>query len=56
MAWSTFLGGTDHDLGGAIAVDSDGQAYVTGYTTCENTNGGVPLGHPPDSRTPDGFE
>ncbi|MGH2809702.1 MAG: SBBP repeat-containing protein [Actinomycetota bacterium] len=49
LAWSTFLGGTDHDLGGAIAVDSDGQAYVTGYTTCENTNGGVPLppGDPP---------
>lgn len=38
LAYSTFLGGSDMDLGGAIAVDSLGQAYVTGYTTCENAS------------------
>lgn len=38
LAYSTFLGGTDMDIGGAIAVDSLGHAYVTGYTTCENAS------------------
>jgi hypothetical protein len=32
LAYSTFLGGTLYDFGFAIAVDSGGIAYVTGYT------------------------
>jgi hypothetical protein len=32
LAYSTFLGGTDTDGGGAIALDGAGSAYVTGYT------------------------
>jgi hypothetical protein len=32
LAYSTFLGGTSKDYGRGIAVDADGNAYVTGYT------------------------
>ena len=32
LAYSTFLGGTNRDAGSAVAVDSEGNAYVTGYT------------------------
>lgn len=31
MLWAKRAGGTDHDKGSAIAVDSSGNAYVTGY-------------------------
>ena len=48
LAYSTYLGGTGNDYGDAIAVDSTGVAYVTGYTTgafptlnaLQNTYGG----------------
>lgn len=33
LSYSTLLGGTGKDVGQSIAVDSNGQAYVTGYTT-----------------------
>jgi len=33
LAYSTYLGGTDNDLGYAIAVDSEGSAYITGLTS-----------------------
>ncbi len=32
LVYSTYLGGSDYDLGEAIAVDSAGCAYVTGWT------------------------
>jgi hypothetical protein len=42
LAYSTYLGGTGTDQGASIAVDSSGQAYVTGYTTSTN----FPLANP----------
>jgi uncharacterized protein (TIGR03437 family) len=32
LAYSTYLGGSDNDVGHGIAVDGAGSAYVTGYT------------------------
>lgn len=33
LIYSTFLGGTAFDMGNALAIDSNGNAYVTGFTT-----------------------
>jgi uncharacterized repeat protein (TIGR03803 family) len=32
LAYSTYLGGSDYDVGGAIAVDASGNAYIAGTT------------------------
>jgi hypothetical protein len=36
LVYSTYLGGSGYELGGGIAVDSAGNASVTGYTTSSN--------------------
>jgi len=36
LVYSTLLGGGDVDWGTAVAVDSDGNAYVTGFTASAN--------------------
>jgi hypothetical protein len=36
LVYSTFLGGTNSDQANGIAADSDGNAYVTGWTTSTN--------------------
>src|SRR5262249_31069149 len=39
LVYSTYLGGSGADQGNAIAVDSSGEAYVTGGTTSSNFPG-----------------
>jgi hypothetical protein len=36
LVYSTFLGGDNWDVGSAVAVDGDGNAYITGYTSSPN--------------------
>ncbi len=45
LVYSTLLGGDGDDQGNAIAVDQDGNVYITGYTDSDNfpeTGDGVP--------------
>jgi hypothetical protein len=43
LVYATYLGGSGHDSGGGIAVDSQGNAYVTGFTTSTNFPTANPL-------------
>ena len=36
LVYSTYLGGTNFDVGQGIAADSEGNAYITGYTDSTN--------------------
>ncbi len=36
LLFSTFLGGTDADVAGSIALDPGGDMYITGYTQSQN--------------------
>jgi Beta-propeller repeat/Putative Ig domain len=36
LVYSTYIGGADQESGGGIAVDSGGNAYVTGFTQSSN--------------------
>ncbi len=46
LVWSTYLGGTDRDEGAGIAVDTDGNIYVTGKTASDAwTSGGFDTIH-----------
>jgi hypothetical protein len=45
LSYSTYLGGSDMDYSNGIAVDSSGNAYVTGYTASSN----FPLANPAQS-------
>ena len=44
LVYSTYLGGSGSDAGNAIAIDNDGAAYVTGFTSSS------------DFPTPNGFQ
>ena len=43
LVYSTYLGGTGDERGSGVAVDSAGNAYVTGYTSSTNFPTASPL-------------
>jgi hypothetical protein len=52
LTYSTYLGGTNFDIGTRIAVDSSGDAYVTGLTSSTNfPNTAGAIGQPIGSQT-----
>ncbi|MGH9269288.1 MAG: SBBP repeat-containing protein, partial [Acidimicrobiales bacterium] len=52
IAYSTFLGGPNSDYGQEIEVDSLGQAYVVGWTTCRQTDNPAIVGITPSDAFP----
>jgi len=59
LAYSTYLGGSDNDVGQGVAVDRAGNTYVTGYTLSTNFPTVNPLqgtsgGNTPGGNTPGG--
>jgi uncharacterized protein (TIGR03437 family) len=43
VQWATYLGGSDQDSAAALAVDAQGNAYITGNTTSPDFPSTVPL-------------
>jgi uncharacterized protein with LGFP repeats len=43
LVYATFLGGSNHDAGLGIAVDAEGEAYVTGMTASLNFPSATPV-------------
>ena len=46
LVYSTYLGGDGTDVGLAIAIDSEGNAFVTGFTASTN----LPMASPPQAK------
>jgi hypothetical protein len=57
LVYSTYLGGTGTDVGEAIAVDSAGEAFVTGYTVSTDfpTASPIQAAHASDGSGDDAF-
>lgn len=43
LVYSTYLGGGQHDVGSAIAIDPEGSAYITGWTSSPNFPTAAPI-------------
>ena len=58
LVWSSYLGGTGNDQGNDVAVDADGNAYITGYTSTVQVPPDQEPTTPPALQTPiaSGFE
>ncbi len=55
LVYSTFLGGSHEDFGTSIALDTGGNAYVTGYTQSTDFPTTPGSFDPSDNGNPDGF-